>query len=95
MRGEEDAAPKLSISSIQALEDVKIKLPDALRIKIPLHNPDAMLLDEPEAPVTEVKTSPAAGLFLAALVAFLLAAGVVWDPLMAETARAVRGFGGR
>ncbi len=44
LRGEEDAAPKLSVSSIQALEDVKIKLPEALRITIPLHSPDAALL---------------------------------------------------
>ena len=33
LRGEEDSAPKLSVSQIQALEDVKIKLPDALRIQ--------------------------------------------------------------
>jgi DNA polymerase-3 subunit alpha len=46
LRGEEDSAPKLAISSIQALEDVKIKLPDALRIKVPLHNPDAALLEK-------------------------------------------------
>jgi DNA polymerase-3 subunit alpha len=44
LRGEEDAAPKLAISSIQALEDIKIKLPDALRIRVPLHSPDADLL---------------------------------------------------
>jgi DNA polymerase-3 subunit alpha len=44
LRGEEDAAPKLSVSNIIALEDVKIKLPDALRIKVPLHSPDADLL---------------------------------------------------
>ncbi|MDQ2925783.1 MAG: DNA polymerase III subunit alpha, partial [Acidobacteriota bacterium] len=44
LRGEEDAAPKLSVSSIQALEDIRIKLPDALRITIPLHSPDAALL---------------------------------------------------
>ena len=46
LRGEEDSAPKLAISSIQALEDVKLKLPDALRIKVPLHNPDAALLEK-------------------------------------------------
>jgi DNA polymerase-3 subunit alpha len=46
LRGEEDSAPKLSVSSIQALEDVKLKLPDALRIKVPLHNPDAALLEK-------------------------------------------------
>ena len=46
LRGEEDSAPKLAISSIQALEDVKIKLPDSLRIKVPLHNPDTQLLEK-------------------------------------------------
>src|SRR6185437_3708591 len=46
LRGEEDSAPKLAISSIQALEDVKLKLPDALRIKVPLHNPDVALLEK-------------------------------------------------
>ncbi len=46
LRGEEDAAPKLSISHIQALEDVKLKLPESLRIKVPLHNPDAALLEK-------------------------------------------------
>ncbi|HEY0263660.1 MAG TPA: DNA polymerase III subunit alpha [Granulicella sp.] len=46
LRGEEDSAPKLAISSIQALEDVKIKLPDSLRIKVPLHSPDQQLLEK-------------------------------------------------
>ncbi len=46
LRGEEDSAPKLAVSAIQALEDVKLKLPDALRIKVPLHSPDAALLDK-------------------------------------------------
>src|ERR1700722_20089542 len=46
LRGEEDSAPKLSLSAIQALEDVKIKLPDSLRIKVPLHNPDSALLEK-------------------------------------------------
>jgi DNA polymerase III subunit alpha len=46
LRGEEDSAPKLALSNIQALEDVKIKLPDSLRIKVPLHNPDAALLEK-------------------------------------------------
>jgi DNA polymerase-3 subunit alpha len=44
LRGEEDAAPKLAVSNIIALEDVKIKLPDALRIRVPLHSPDTELL---------------------------------------------------
>ncbi len=46
LRGEEASAPKLSLSNIQALEDVKIKLPDSLRIKVPLHNPDTALLEK-------------------------------------------------
>jgi DNA polymerase-3 subunit alpha len=49
LRGEEESAPKLSVSNIQALEDVKLKLPDALRIKVPLHNPDAALLEKLQA----------------------------------------------
>jgi DNA polymerase-3 subunit alpha len=44
LRGDDDAAPKLAVSNITALEDVKIKLPDALRIKVPLHSQDADLL---------------------------------------------------
>jgi DNA polymerase-3 subunit alpha len=36
LRGEEDAAPKLAISSIAALEDVKVKLPSSMRIRIAL-----------------------------------------------------------
>ncbi len=46
LRGDEDAAPKLSVSQITALEDVKIKLPDALRIRVPLHSPDDALLEK-------------------------------------------------
>ncbi len=44
LRGEEDSAPKLAVSAIQALEDIKLKLPEALRIKVPLHSPDLQLL---------------------------------------------------
>ncbi len=40
------AAPKLAVSHIQALEDVKLKLPESLRIKVPLHNPDVALLEK-------------------------------------------------
>jgi DNA polymerase-3 subunit alpha len=36
LRAEEDAAPKLAVSSIQALEDVKVKLPNNIRIRVPL-----------------------------------------------------------
>lgn len=46
LRGEEDSAPKLAINSIQALEDVKLRLPESLRIKIPLHAPDEAMLDK-------------------------------------------------
>jgi len=44
LRGEEDSAPKLAVSKIQALEDIKLKLPESLRIKVPLHHPDSALL---------------------------------------------------
>jgi DNA polymerase-3 subunit alpha len=46
LRREEESAPKLSVSNIQALEDVVLKLPDSLRIKVPLHHPDAALLEK-------------------------------------------------
>jgi DNA polymerase-3 subunit alpha len=46
LRGEEDSAPKLAISSIQALEDVKLRLPEALRIRVPLHSSDTALLEK-------------------------------------------------
>jgi DNA polymerase III subunit alpha len=36
LRAEEEAAPKLAVSSIQALEDVKVRLPTNIRIRIPL-----------------------------------------------------------
>jgi DNA polymerase III subunit alpha len=36
LRAEEEAAPKLAVSSIQALEDVKVRLPAHVRIRIPL-----------------------------------------------------------
>ena len=49
LRGEEDSAPKIAISSIQALEDVQVKLPEALRIKVPLHSPDAALMSKLQA----------------------------------------------
>ena len=49
LRGEEDAAPKLAITGITALEDVKLKLPDALRIRVPLQGSDAALLTKLDA----------------------------------------------
>jgi DNA polymerase III subunit alpha len=36
LSGEEDAAPKLSIGAIQALEDVQVKLPNGIRIRLNL-----------------------------------------------------------
>jgi DNA polymerase-3 subunit alpha len=36
LMGEEDSAPKISVSSIQTLEDVKVKLPNSLRIRLNL-----------------------------------------------------------
>ncbi|MFP5235867.1 MAG: DNA polymerase III subunit alpha [Acidobacteriota bacterium] len=36
LMGEEDAAPKIAISSVQALDAVKIKLPNAIRIRVNL-----------------------------------------------------------
>ncbi len=61
LRGDEDAAPKLAISSIQALEDVKIKLPDALRIRVPLHSSDDLLLAKLE---TLFRGAPGSGKLL-------------------------------
>ena len=49
LRGDEDAAPKLAISAITALEDVQIKLPEALRIRVPMHHQDAQMLCKLEA----------------------------------------------
>lgn len=49
----------------------------------------AMLLDDAEKPTSgEPKASAGVALFLVVLCAFLFAAGVVWDPLMSEAARA-------
>jgi NADH-quinone oxidoreductase subunit N len=53
----------------------------------------AMVLDEPEGAATPVRVSPGAAVFLVALSAFLFAAGGVWNPLAAETARAAGAFG--
>ncbi len=36
LRAEEDAAPKLCVSSIQSLEDIRVKLPQGVRIKVTL-----------------------------------------------------------
>jgi DNA polymerase-3 subunit alpha len=36
LMGDEDAAPKISVSGIQSLEDVQVKLPGGVRIRINL-----------------------------------------------------------
>ena len=36
LMGEEDAAPKIAVSQVQALEDVQVKLPQAVRVRIDL-----------------------------------------------------------
>ena len=46
LRAEEDAAPKLAVSSIQALEDVKVKLPLNVRIRVPLERASESMLTE-------------------------------------------------
>jgi len=51
----------------------------------------AMLLEEPDTD-TFVPLSVPAAAFLVVLVAFLFAAGVLWDPLMDETTRAANAF---
>ena len=48
LRAEEDAAPKLAVSSVQALEDVKVRLPQNVRIRVPLERAS-------EATLTELK----------------------------------------
>ncbi len=49
LRGEEDAAPKLAISNITALEDVKLKLPSSMRIRIALDRVSEPALTEMHA----------------------------------------------
>jgi DNA polymerase-3 subunit alpha len=46
IRAEEDAAPKIAVSSIQALEDVKVKLPLNVRIRVPLESASESMLAE-------------------------------------------------
>ncbi len=46
IRAEEDAAPKIAVSSIQALEDVKVRLPLNVRIRVPLENASESMLTE-------------------------------------------------
>jgi DNA polymerase III subunit alpha len=46
LRAEEDAAPKLCVTSIQALEDVKVKLPQNVRIRVTLERASDQTLVE-------------------------------------------------
>jgi DNA polymerase-3 subunit alpha len=46
LRAEEDAAPKLAVSSVQALEDVKVRLPQNVRIRVPLERASEATLFE-------------------------------------------------
>jgi DNA polymerase-3 subunit alpha len=46
LRAEEEAAPKLAISSIQALDDVKVKLPSNVRIRMQLDRISESTLEE-------------------------------------------------
>jgi DNA polymerase III subunit alpha len=46
LRCEEDAAPKLCVGSVQALEDVKVKLPQNVRIRVPLDRANSATLLE-------------------------------------------------
>ena len=46
LRGEEDSAPKLAVTSITALEDVKMKLPGSLRIRVSLERASEGTLQE-------------------------------------------------
>jgi NADH-quinone oxidoreductase subunit N len=55
----------------------------------------AMLLDEPQSPAPAQGRGPMVEVFLLVLVAFLFAAFLEWDALMAETRRAAGAFGGR
>jgi DNA polymerase-3 subunit alpha len=46
LRAEEDAAPKLAVTSVQALEDVKVRLPQNVRIRVPLERASEATLFE-------------------------------------------------
>jgi DNA polymerase-3 subunit alpha len=61
LRGEEDAAPKLAVNSITALEDVKVKLPSSMRIRIPLDRATEVALDKLHA---LIKSAPGNGKLL-------------------------------
>jgi NADH-quinone oxidoreductase subunit N len=52
----------------------------------------AMLLDDPDPAAGAIGTTPATAAFLVLLVALLVAAGVVWDPLTALTDQAAGAY---
>ena len=53
LRAEEDAAPKLAVSSIQALEDVKVRLPQNVKIRVALDRASEATLAELKAMIGE------------------------------------------
>ncbi len=53
IRAEEDAAPKLCVSSIQALEDVKLRLPQNVKIRVALDRSSEATLAELKAMIGE------------------------------------------
>jgi DNA polymerase-3 subunit alpha len=57
LRGEEDGAPKLAISGITALEDVKVKLPASMRIRISVDEVSEEALDQLHALFAETPGS--------------------------------------
>jgi DNA polymerase-3 subunit alpha len=61
LRAEEDAAPKLAVSSIQALEDVKVRLPQNVRIRVPLERASEATLAELKQMIA---ASPGPGKFM-------------------------------
>jgi DNA polymerase-3 subunit alpha len=64
LRAEEDAAPKLCVSSIQALEDVKVKLPQNVRIRVTLEKASDKTLIELKQLITD---SPGPGRMMISL----------------------------
>jgi DNA polymerase-3 subunit alpha len=49
---DEESAPKLSVSSVQPLEDIKIKLPQNVRIRVPLESANEAMLGSLRAMIT-------------------------------------------
>ena len=53
MRADDDeSAPKLSVSSVQPLEDIRIKLPQNVRIRVPLESASEAMLGSLRAMIT-------------------------------------------